>query len=207
MTSPVQPARPGGTVLPGAGPSAVTVRVGGAVLTAGAVAWAVGLLVVGDSVQEGIQPLDSLTGAAYVLGLAVLMLLLAAARAPGPRFGRYLALATAPVLVGAALLNLLSMGYDRYEDLPTSLQVLDICWPLGQLLVLAVGIATAVTGRLHGAARWLPLLCGLWFPVSTVAQILLGPAGSVPVSAGWLLLAPALLGLGLAIRPATLVGP
>lgn len=188
-------------------PRPSVVRLCGAVLAAGAVAWAVGLWVVGDDVLEGIQVLDSLTGAAYVLGLAGLMLLLAAARAPGRGAGRYLAIVTALVLVGAAGLNLLALGYDRYEDLPTALQILDVCWPLGQVLVLAVGVAVVLARRLRGSLRGQLLLCGLWFPVSTVAQILLGPTASVPVSAGWLLLAPALLGVRLAVRPADLRGP
>ncbi|GEL23045.1 hypothetical protein PSU4_19990 [Pseudonocardia sulfidoxydans NBRC 16205] len=184
--------------------TATTVRLGGLALASGAVAWAVGLLLVGDQVQHGIQTLDTITGAAYVAGLACLMYLLAGVGAGGRRVGRILPQATIPVLLGALLLNLLSLGYARYEDLPTALQILDICWPLGQLMVLAVGVTVAVVGRLRGLLRWQPLLCGLWFPVSTVAQLLLDPEDSVVVSAVWLLVSAAALGIRLAVRPADL---
>ncbi|MET8989911.1 hypothetical protein ABZW49_31055 [Nonomuraea wenchangensis] len=72
---------------------------------------------------------------------------------------------------------------------------------LRQLGMLALGIAVAIRGRLRGAVRWLPLLAGLWFPVTVLAQILGGSAVSVYASAALLLGAHAHLGLRLAIRP------
>ncbi|GAY13143.1 hypothetical protein [Pseudonocardia sp. N23] len=190
---------------PGGSPSSATVRAAGALLAGGATAWAVGTLVVGDAVLDGVQVLDTVTGLAYVAGLVALVLVLRAARLTGNRFGRILAAVTVVVLAGAFLVNVLSLGYDHYDEFPQALMALDACWPLGQLLVLLVGVVVAVAGRVRGLLRWQPLLCGLWFPVSTLAQIILGPADSVVVSAAWLLLAPTVLGVRLVLRPRDLV--
>lgn len=193
------------TTAGAAPPGTATTRTVGAVLAVGALSWGVAQIVVGENVQAGVQPFDMATGAVYALGLSGLTVLLARVGATGRRAGRFLPRLAAPVLLGAVLANLLSLVHGgAYEHLPPVLQVLDACWPLGQLLLLATGIAVAVAGRLRGALRVLPLLCGLWFPVSTAAQILLGPADSVYVSATWLALTPAALGLQLLLRPDTL---
>ncbi|MGW5162464.1 hypothetical protein ACWEPN_43920 [Nonomuraea wenchangensis] len=44
-------------------------RISGLLLAAGAVAWSVGTVIVGDRVQEGVQTLDTVTGMVFVAGL------------------------------------------------------------------------------------------------------------------------------------------
>jgi hypothetical protein len=50
----------------------------------------------------------------------------------------------------------------------------DIAWPLSMLWMLAVGISAAVVGRLPGWQRFVPLLCGLAFPLSIILGIVAG---------------------------------
>jgi hypothetical protein len=44
--------------------------------------------------------------------------------------------------------------------------VTNIAWPLSMLFMIVVGIAVLRAKRLRGWHRWVPLLCGLAFPVS-----------------------------------------
>jgi len=53
--------------------------------------------------------------------------------------------------------------------------ILDFFWPLSNVCLLAVGIVIAVKGRLAGWKRYVPLMAGLWLPVSIVTALLFGP--------------------------------
>jgi hypothetical protein len=177
------------------------IRAAGLLLAAGAAAWAVGLVVVGDRVQEGILVLDTVTGMAFLVGVAALAWIVLATRATGSGAGRVLPVILLVLLAGAFALNAASFGYATRDEFPLPLMILDACWPLGQLVVLVMGVVVAARGQFAGLLRWQPLLCGLWFPVSMIAQIILGSAGSVWVSSAWLLLAHVLLGLRLLVQP------
>jgi hypothetical protein len=200
-------------IPPGAHPATTTasiarpyptgrIRVAGLLLAGGATAWAVALVVLGDRVQEGVHVLDTVTGMAFLLGVAALTWTVLVTRATGPGAGRVIPVVLLVLLAGAFALNAASFGYATHDEFPLPLMVLDACWPLGQLVVLVMGVLVAARGRFTGLLRWQPLLCGLWFPVSMLAQVLLGPAGSVWVSAAWLLLAHVLLGVRLLVHPA-----
>jgi hypothetical protein len=43
--------------------------------------------------------------------------------------------------------------------------VLDTCWPLSNICMLATGITLLRAGRLPGWKRFVPLLVGLWLPI------------------------------------------
>ncbi|MCW0213954.1 MAG: hypothetical protein OJJ54_11385 [Pseudonocardia sp.] len=187
-------------------PSPGRVRLAGLLLAAGAAAWAVGTVIVGDRIQEGIHALDTITGMAFLVGVAALALLVLATRATGAGKGRALPVVLLVVLAGAFVLNAASFGYATHDEFPAPLMILDACWPLGQLLLLVLGVAVAVVGRYRGLLRWQPLLCGLWFPVSMVAQILLGSTASVYASAAWLVVAHCVLGVRLVLRPGVVAG-
>ncbi|MEU8271549.1 hypothetical protein AB0B89_30860 [Sphaerisporangium sp. NPDC049002] len=178
------------------------IRVAGLLLAVGAAAWATGIVVVGDKIKEGIQTLDTVTGMLFVVGVFALVWVVLATRGTGRRWGRVVPWGLLVLLPGAFLLNALSFGYATHDDLPLALMILDACWPLSQLGMLALGVAVAVTGRYEGLTRWLPLLAGLWFPVSVVAEIFGGSVVSTYVSAAWLLGTYAHIGLRLALRPA-----
>jgi len=51
----------------------------------------------------------------------------------------------------------------------------DLFWPLSNCLMLVTGITIAVAGRLHGWRRWVPLITGLWLPLTMVVKIYLSP--------------------------------
>ncbi|MED7931193.1 hypothetical protein SMD20_43725 [Nonomuraea sp. LP-02] len=176
-------------------------RISGLLLAAGAVAWSVGTVIVGDRVQEGVQTLDTVTGMVFVAGLFAFVWTVHVTRSAGDGWTRVIPVGLLVLLPGAFVTNALSFGYATYDEFPLPLLILDACWPLSQLGMLALGIAVAIRGRLRGAVRWLPLLAGLWFPVTVLAQILGGSAVSVYASAALLLGAHAHLGLRLAIRP------
>ena len=65
----------------------------------------------------------------------------------------------------------LALVFNLYEALAPQANTplynaLDACWPLSQLLFLVIGLAVARYGKLQGWQRFVPLLCGLWFPCS-----------------------------------------
>lgn len=51
----------------------------------------------------------------------------------------------------------------------------DLFWPLSNCLMLITGISIAVAGKLRGTYRWIPLLVGLWLPITLLVQLLLSP--------------------------------
>ncbi|YCK38092.1 hypothetical protein ACNF49_29795 [Actinomadura sp. ATCC 39365] len=177
------------------------VRISGLLLAAGAVAWSAGTVIVGDRVQEGVQTLDTVTGMMFVAGLSAFVWTVRVTRAAGDGWTRVIPAGLLVLLLGAFVTNALSFGYATYDEFPLPLLILDACWPLSQLGMLALGLAIAIRGRLRGAVRWLPLLAGLWFPVTILAQTLGGSTVSVYASAALLLGAHAHLGLRLAVRP------
>jgi hypothetical protein len=50
--------------------------------------------------------------------------------------------------------------------------VTDMSWPLSMVWMLVGGITAAIVGKLRGWHRFVPLLCGLAFPLSIVIGIL-----------------------------------
>ncbi|MFI0354975.1 hypothetical protein [Actinomadura sp. 9N407] len=186
-----------------AGGQPVAVRLAGLVLAAGAAAWAVGTVIVGDKVSEGIVLTDTVTGMGYVAGLFCLVLVVLSTRATGPRKGRAIPIALLVMLPGAFLFNLISLGHQgkTYEELPPWLMAVDACWPLANLTMLVLGVAVAKVGVYRGFLRWQFLFCGLWLPVSMAGQAI-GGSASAYVSAVWLLATYTILGLRLALRPA-----
>ncbi|MFC4116796.1 hypothetical protein [Nonomuraea zeae] len=177
------------------------VRATGLLLAAGATAWAVSTVIVGDRIKDGIHDLDTITGMVFVAGLLAFVRLVSATRGAGDGWTRIIPHGLLVVLAGAFLLNALSFGYARHDDFPLPLMILDACWPLGQLGMLVLGVVIAVKGRYRGAVRWLPLLAGAWFPVTVIADLTGGSVVSVYVSAAWLLGVHAHLGVRLAARP------
>lgn len=80
--------------------------------------------------------------------------------------------------------------------------ITNVAWPLSMVFMLVVGITAVVAGRLPVPHRFIPVLCGLALPVSTLISIAIG-AGMSDMSTAviffsmttvfWLL-------LGLAVR-------
>ncbi len=49
---------------------------------------------------------------------------------------------------------------------PLLFVILDLAWPLSNVLMLGIGVAVLRSRRLHGYGRWVPLTVGLWFPLT-----------------------------------------
>ncbi|MEV4376051.1 hypothetical protein [Streptosporangium sp. NPDC049644] len=180
------------------------IRIAGLLLAVGSVSWAVGTVIVGEKIKEGIQTLDTITGMLFVVGMFAFVWTVLATRGVGDGWARIVPAGLLVLFVGAFLLNALSFGYARHEDFPLPLMIMDACWPLSQIGMLVLGIILAVKARYQGALRWLPLLVGMWFPVSIVADIIGGGTFSVYVSGVWLVVMHAHLGVRLALRPISL---
>ncbi|GAB3330275.1 hypothetical protein GCM10027299_34660 [Larkinella ripae] len=73
-----------------------------------------------------------------------------------------------PLVLGTLLIanlsNLWQLVAPTYKPLP--FMVLDLAWPLSNLLMLVVGVATLRARQLRGVGRWIPLAVGLWFPLT-----------------------------------------
>lgn len=179
------------------------IRVAGAVLAAGAAAWAVGTAMGGENIGKEILFADTVTGLGYLAGLFSLALVLLSVRATGHRKGRALPIAQFVLLPLAFAFNLVSFGYlgQTYEDLPVWSRPFDLGWPLANLLMIFTGIAVVRVGRLRRSLAWHLLLCGLWFPVAMVGQGL-GGAAAAYVSVVWLLITYTAVGVRLLLRPA-----
>lgn len=57
--------------------------------------------------------------------------------------------------------------------------VTDAAWPLSMLWMLVVGVSVIAAKRLAGWRRFVPLLCGFWFPIGMVAMIAFGDESGV----------------------------
>ncbi len=56
---------------------------------------------------------------------------------------------------------------------------MDAAWPLSMLWILVVGITVVIAGWTAGWRRFVPLLCGLWFPLGGVAMVAFGDESGV----------------------------
>jgi hypothetical protein len=50
----------------------------------------------------------------------------------------------------------------------------DFSWPLSNCMMLATSIAIGAAGVLKGWKRWVPLITGLWLPVTLLVKLTLG---------------------------------
>ena len=87
------------------------------------------------------------------------------------RFGRIIL----PVILGTLAL---ADSWNIYEIiLPnhnTALHYfLDSFWPISNVVMIGVGIAVIRAGKLTGWKRYVPLLCGLWLPVTVLVSFTL----------------------------------
>lgn len=62
--------------------------------------------------------------------------------------------------------------------------VLDFFWPLSQAVLIAIGVTVVAAGRVSGWGRWVPLLAGLWFPLSVLLMGVSGPTFQTMVVSG-----------------------
>ncbi|GIH92040.1 hypothetical protein ACFFMN_33480 [Planobispora siamensis] len=181
------------------------IRLAGVALSVGAVAWAAGTIMAGETIQTRIDHFGTVTGILYLLGVAALTWTIMATRAAAG--GRVIPIVQFVLLVGALVYNIASFGYRSHDELTGWLVVTDVCWPLANLCTLIMGVAVAAAGRWRGPLRWYPLACGAWLLIMIPVKNTIGMGVGVYVSAAWLLGSYAVLGLLLALRPAAALSP
>jgi hypothetical protein len=94
------------------------------------------------------------------------------------RWGRAVLLVQLVGLVLAFLFGLFeATGLLGRDNL--AFNVVDAAWPLSMLWMLVVGITVVIAGRMSGWRRFVPLLCGLWFPLGGVAMVAFGDESGV----------------------------
>lgn len=113
----------------------------------------------GNSWWTGVWGLLYMTG--WMAGMNVMRRLNLAGT---DRFGKAIVRVVLGTLAVANVSNVWQFVAPTYK--PTVFWLLDICWPLSNLLMLAVGVAVLRTKRLSGWQRWVPLVVGFWFPLT-----------------------------------------
>ena len=157
----------------------------------------------GFGAQESAGPF-ALLGMLYMLGWLCSIVGLWRLSATGAGIIGKAILAIMMVGLALAAVNNLILATSPAPDRESLLFIVtDLAWPLSHLYMLVVGIAVAVARRLAGWRRWMPLLCGLAFPFTLIAQTLLGLMG-LNLAAEYYAIIPAalLLLLGYAVRSA-----
>lgn len=139
----------------------------GMMLTAGALAWAGGLVAMGSdphgATEEAVY--STLSGL-FQIGVLCLVTVLWQTRALGEgRFAR-LVLRLEGVALALAMTSTLVDGIGVSDlDQPGWL-LLDFCWPLSMLGMFLIGVRIAIAGRWRGASRWWPLVAESWAVVT-----------------------------------------
>jgi hypothetical protein len=110
----------------------------------------------------------------YMIGWMCSIVVLKRVNATGfSRFGRF--------ILNAQLFTLsLANVWNVYEIISPSANttayfILDLFWPLSQVVMLAIGITVISAGVTGGRARFIPLLAGLWFvPFTILLMVFVG---------------------------------
>jgi hypothetical protein len=184
------------------GLAADRIRLAGAVLAVGAVAWAVAVAFVGfDPDTEAGVLANNLTGLLFQCGLLALVQVHLATRATGTkRINRWM-LQTERVLLVLAIAWTACHALLPSQRDATWLAVLDFAWPLSMLGMFLIGVKIGVKGRWRGPARAWSLIAETWVLVTMPALGILGQTLGTAVGVAHLLLGYAVLGLILALRP------
>lgn len=168
----------------------------GAMLTAGALAWASMIAVFGlDRLDETAARIGHNTSALlFQVGVLCLVRVLWRTQALGT--GR-LARVALRVETGALALAMLSTLSDLVGltnlDNPASL-ALDFFWPISMAGMFLIGIRIAVAGRWKGVSRFYPMVAESWAVVTVPTMGIFGPEVGRWVAAAHLLVGYAVLG-------------
>lgn len=80
------------------------------------------------------------------------------------RFGRIILPAILVSLILADIWNVYEMILPNHNTL--LYHILDAFWPISNVVMIGVGIAVIRAKKLTGWKRYVPLMCGLWLPVT-----------------------------------------
>lgn len=168
----------------------------GAVLAAGAFAWAATMAVVGiDPVGLADERVYSLSSGLFQVGLLCLLRVLWLTRALGAgRFARAV-LRFESVLVLLAIGSTASDGLGLTDFDQIGYVLLDACWPLSMLGMFFIGIRVAIAGRWTGATRFWPMVAESWAVVVIPVLGIFGDAVAAWVAPLHLLVGYTVLGV------------
>ena len=117
------------------------------------------------------------------------------------RFGRIMLRVVMITLVLANVYNVWEL-IDPTSTSPLYFLV-DMCWPLSNVLMAGVGVAVLRANRLQGWRRWIPLTMSLWLPLSLLLSRLYGYNSPILFSMGiYSAITWSLLGLAVMTTPA-----
>lgn len=175
----------------------------GALLSAGALAWATAITVIGlDPQTASGEAWFSLGSGLFQLGALALLRVLWRTNALGS--GK---LAKAAILVETALLMLaigstIADGVGISDLTQPAWLLLDLFWPVSMLGMFCIGIRIAVAGRWTGVARFWPMIAESWAVVTIPTLMILGPSVAAVVAPLHLLVGYATLGVLVARKKA-----
>ncbi len=139
----------------------------GRVLTAGALAWAGAMAVVGLDPRPGGEELAfSLASGLFQVGLLFLLRTLWHTRALGEGRVARAVLRVETLAVSLAMCSTASDGLGLTDFDQVGYLVLDAFWPLSMLGMFLIGIRIAVAGRWRGATRFWPMVAESWAVVT-----------------------------------------
>ena len=92
------------------------------------------------------------------------------------------------VMIQLAFLSL-AQGWNimvlaQVDQSTTLFFVLDKFWPLSNLFMIATGITVVRAGALPGIKRWIPLIVGLWLPISIILLVSFGQTPATQLLSG-----------------------
>jgi hypothetical protein len=166
------------------------------VLTAGALAWAATMAVVGiDPVGHADELAFSISSGLFQVGLLFLLRTLWRTQALGTgRLARFVLRAEA-VAVGLAICSTASDGLGLTDFDKIQYVVLDAFWPLSMLGMFLIGIRIAIAGRWKGATRFWPMVAESWAVVTIPALGIFGETVGHVVAVAHLCVGYAVLGV------------
>lgn len=127
-------------------------------------------LCIGVYVEANYAPLGNswwtgVWGLLYITGwMASLKALRRLKLAGSSRFGNGIVWVVMATLIMANVSNVWQLIAPTYK--PVLFMVLDMGWPVSNVLMLGVGVAVLRANRLSGWQRWVPLAVGAWLPLT-----------------------------------------
>lgn len=176
----------------------------GALLSTGALLWAISILLIGiDPPSGGTEQLVFGVGSGtFQLGLLALLRVLWRTRALGPGRIARAALIVESVLVTVAIGSTLADALQLSDLNQPAWAALDAFWPLSMLGMFFIGVRIAIAGRWTGVTRFWPLVAESWAVVVLPVNGLLGAQISAFVAAAHLLIGYTVLGVLVARKTA-----
>lgn len=110
-------------------------------------------------------------GLLFISGWICSVIALRSLKATGnSSFGKILLIILLVTLSLANVSNVIQLIVEK--DKPSYFMVLDICWPLSNVIMLITGIMVIIVKGLPAWKRWIPLATGLWFPLAMLSFLI-----------------------------------